>query len=81
MIPVRNSNARKESTVSQPAKNLATTATAQPPEKKGAMAWLRSLFTKLNELVRVAARKITDVAKHSPLLIAAAAAIAILFIA
>ena len=62
--------------MSQPA-----TTNASQPEKKGALAWLRSLFNKLNEFVRDVARKIADVAKRSPLMVAAAAAIALLFLA
>ena len=80
MNPVINSKALKEVPVTQPAKRSPIT-TVQPPEKKGAIAWLRSLFTKLTELVCDTARKIVDVAKRSPLMIAAAAAIAMLLIA
>jgi hypothetical protein len=81
VIPTSNSKAPKESPVSQPVKNPSPSTNAQPREKKGAMAWLRSLFEKITELVRETARKIADVAKRSPLMIAAAAAIAMLFLA
>ncbi|HTR50674.1 MAG TPA: hypothetical protein VMJ10_08205 [Kofleriaceae bacterium] len=87
MIPASNTKVQKESPVSQPqpAKSSNPATNTQPPEakpeKKGAMDWLRALFTKLNDLVRDAARKIADVAKRSPLVIAAAAALAMLFLA
>lgn len=80
MIPISSSKPRKDDPVSQPAKSSPIT-TVQPSEKKGAIAWLRSLFTKLTELVRATARKVFDVAKRSPLMVAAAAAIAMLLLA
>lgn len=80
MIPAAtNASSKEKRPVSQPDIKPVATNTASP-EKKGAIAWLRSLFDKLSELVRTAARKIADLAKRSPLTIAAEAAIALLFI-
>ena len=82
MIPAfaTNSNSSNASKEKRPVSQPATTNTSQP-EKKGALAWLRSLFNKLNDFIGDVARKIADVAKRSPLTIAAAAAIALLFLA
>ncbi len=48
--------------------------------KGGVLAWVRELFAKLSQLVRTTARKATDLVKRSPLVVAAAAAIAMLLL-
>jgi hypothetical protein len=44
------------------------------------MSWLRSLFSRLAQLVRDVARAVTEFTKREPLAVAAAAAIALLLI-
>ena len=55
---------------------------ATPPvnRKETSMSWLRSLFSKLAQLVRDIALTVIDFTKREPLAVAAAAAIALLLI-
>ncbi len=76
-------------TNNEPDRKPARVATAPAPESKPAQSakgeatawsWLRSLFTKLAQLVRDVARAVSEFTKREPLAVAAAAAIALLLI-